>query len=85
MVSLQPGQQEPYHTHGHPMFYYILQVLTSDDDHDYIMMMMMMTPVVTMCLLFTGHSDSEAERDQEPGEEVAVCEYPEPLSSWHLQ
>ena len=31
MVSLQPGQQEPYHTHGHPMFYYVLQVLTSDD------------------------------------------------------
>ena len=26
MVSLQPGQQEPYHTHGHPMFYHILQV-----------------------------------------------------------
>ena len=30
MVSLLPGQQEPYHTHGHPMFYFILQV------HQYI-------------------------------------------------
>ena len=31
MVSLEPGQQEPYHTHGHPMFYFVLQVLTSDN------------------------------------------------------
>lgn len=73
MVSLQPGQQEPYHTHGHPMFYYVLQVLTSDN--------------VWPCddILCSGHSDCEAEWDQEPGEEVAMCEYPQPVSSWYLQ